>query len=517
MKKIMLFLFIVSFAASGFPASQTCPDSKLQAKYIFYFIGDGMASTQVYAAEAMVENGRIEDSSGSRMKKLAMSNLDTAGSHRNYATNRLITDSAAAGTAMSCGEKTSVGTISMGPQRERRLPLITNALKEKGLKIGIVSTVSIDHATPACFYANQPSRNSYWHIANQLSDSGYDYFAGGGMKGARVEDGKRVFMPGKKKAAPENDPVEKARRAGYKIACSKEELQEVSPGRKVYAFEPDTLDSSMAMPYEIDRPADSMSLADYTREGIRLLDNPEGFFMMVEGGKIDWACHANDAFTALRDVIALDEAISEAVEFMNEHPEETLIVVTGDHETGGMTMGWAGTGYKTACTMLNSQTASYQMFNKSFLDEHKSKRLEEVGGEWDTSIDMNGSVKDALKDVFGLEYAKLSDYDKQRLEDAYDATMGESGLHRQEARLRFGGYKPITVAATHMFNQKAGLTWTTFSHTAIPVPIYASGAGAEKFGEYMDNTDLPLKIAEAAGIEDFPASRKKLAANSDAR
>ncbi|AQQ10143.1 Alkaline phosphatase 4 precursor [Sedimentisphaera cyanobacteriorum] len=510
MRKTILFAASLLLSVSGFAAEKSCQNSDSEAKYIFYFIGDGMASTQVYAAEAMVENGRIEDSTGSKMKKLAMSNLEAAGSHRNYASDRLITDSAAAGTAMACGEKTSVGTISMDSRRERKLPLITNALREKGLKIGIVSSVSIDHATPACFYANQPSRNSYWHIANQLSESGFEYFAGGGMKGAKVRNGKRVYMPGEKKASPENNPVEKARKAGYSIAHSKAELKAVNPGEKVYAFEPDTLDGSMAMPYEIDRPEGAMSIADYTREGIRLLDNPSGFFLMVEGGKIDWSCHANDGFTALRDVIALDEAVGEAAEFMKAHPEETLIVVTGDHETGGMTMGWAGTGYKTACSRLNSQTASYQKFNKAFLSEHKRKRLEQTGGKWETSLNMNADIKEALKEVFGLAYSDLSDYEKQKLEDAYDATMGKSNLHRQEARLRYGGYKPLTVAVTHMFNQKAGLTWTTFSHTAIPVPIYASGAGAEKFGEYMDNTNLPVKIAEAAGIEDFPAAEKKI-------
>jgi len=147
-------------------------------------------------------------------------------------------------------------------------------------------------------------------------------------------------------------------------------LQAVAPGVKTFAYgndvytqDADPTYKSYSMPYEIDRAADNLFLADYTAEGIRLMNNPRGFFMMIEGGKIDWACHANDAMAAIQDTIAFDDAVAVAVDFMNEHPRRTLIVVTGDHECGGMTLGFAGTNYDTYFEVLNGQMRIKNCFN----------------------------------------------------------------------------------------------------------------------------------------------------------
>ena len=138
-----------------------------------------------------------------------------------------------------------------------------------------------------------------------------------------------------------------AEAAGYKVVQTQAEAEALkAEDGKVIAIDEHLADSS-AMSYELDRAEEEWALADYVEKGIEVLDNDKGFFMMVEGGKIDWACHANDAASTITDTIALDNAVEKAVEFYNEHPEETLIIVTGDHETGGLTIGFAGTDYDT--------------------------------------------------------------------------------------------------------------------------------------------------------------------------
>jgi alkaline phosphatase len=109
------------------------------------------------------------------------------------------------------------------------------------------------------------------------------------------------------------------------------------------------------MDYELDRAEGEWALADYVEKGIEVLDNDKGFFMMCEGGKIDWACHANDAGSTVSDTLALADAVEVAVDFAKKHPQDTLILVTGDHETGGLTIGYAGTDYDTYLTNLTSQ------------------------------------------------------------------------------------------------------------------------------------------------------------------
>jgi alkaline phosphatase len=129
-----------------------------------------------------------------------------------------------------------------------------------------------------------------------------------------------------------------------------------------------------SLPYSINKDIEKISLADFIKKGIEVLDNKNGFFMMVEGGKIDWACHANDAATCIAETIAFDDAVKEAIKFYNSHKEETLIVVTGDHETGGMSLGFAGTGYSNSYSVLDAQKVSYEALQNKVLEYKKSQQ-----------------------------------------------------------------------------------------------------------------------------------------------
>ncbi len=451
------------------------------AKYVFFFIGDGMASVQMHAAEAYLEAENHNVPGAPKAELLTMSQFPVQGMATTYADNRFITGSAAAGTALACGMKTSIGNISLAPDETTPYVSIAELAKDAGMRVGIVSSVSIDHATPAVFYAHQPSRSMYYEIGLDLAASNFDYFGGGGFK--NPEGGTPSVW-------------DSLQANGYVVADTLQELQNVQPGTKCVAI--GDLAGSSALYYEIDRTGEMASLADFTAEGIRLLDNPNGFFMMVEGGKIDWACHANDARSSIDDTLAFDAAIAEAVAFYHEHPQETLIVVTGDHECGGMTIGFAGTGYANAFELLDNQTMSYEAFSYVTWPEYEDTHQ--------GVVDIDDDFKTLMLNAFGLDWNAdpeihpngLTDYQKLRLEAAFDKSMtGESQNPPDEDMLLYGYYEPITVTLTHILNEKAGLAWTSYSHTGVPVPVLAIGRGSYLFDGFYDNTDVARKIAQA--------------------
>ena len=453
-------------------------------KYVFYFIGDGMASIQVHAAEAYLAALQEGDEVPGSVKAelLAMSKFPVQGMSTTFANNRLITGSAAAGTALATGMKTNINVISMDPTTTIPYSSLAEKAKEAGMKVGIISSVTINHATPAVFYAHTATRKNYQDIAGQLANSDFDYFAGGHWA---------------KSADVQYETI--AANNGFVITDDLAALQAQEPGTRVIARDDaqDAGGNTGAMFYEIDRPADGISLARFTEEGIRLLDNPNGFFMMVEGGKIDWACHANDARAAIEDTLAFDDAVKKAVDFYMDHPNETLIVVTADHECGGQTMGFAGTGYNTFFEVLENQTMSFEKFNATVLGDY----IDTHAGVMDIDDDM----KTIISNVFGLVWADLTAYEKEQLEYAFDKTMEnvipeEKKKSGDEEKLLYGYYEPLSVTLTHILNRKAGIAWTSYSHTGVPVPVLAMGKNAKTFDGFYDNTDVAKKIAKIMRI-----------------
>lgn len=448
-----------------------------QAKYVFYFIGDGMAMPQINSTE--IFKGTLDSSNAMYKGQLNFTAFPFQGMQATHSANTFITESAAAGTALATGHKTNNDVLGVDPTKQIKFKSMAEMAKEKGMKVGIVSSVSIDHATPAAFYAHQPTRKNYYEIAIELTNSGFDYFAGGGL----------LAPTGSKK--DRQNALDIAQQKGYTLVNNQEGIMNLDPNSgKVIAIQPG-LAAEAAMQYDIDR-TNQLSLADFTRKGIELLDNPNGFFMMVEGGKIDWACHANDASTTVRDVMALEGAIAEALSFYAKHPNETLIVVTGDHETGGMTIGFAGTEYSTAFNKINKQSISFEEFDK------KINEYRETVGAQGASLD---DWLPVLAESFGL--TGLTDYDKSRLEAALFASMIEPKKRTKDEHsyLLYGTYEPFSVTATHILNQKAGIGWTTYAHTGVAVPVFAQGVGGEMFQGYYDNTDVAKKIMGIMGVK----------------
>jgi alkaline phosphatase len=440
------------------------------AKYVILMIGDGMGVAQRAAAEYYLyacEAGR-KDPPG--MKTLCMNRFPAQGITTTYSQEAYVTDSAAAATAIACGQKTLNHALSMDYKLKTKLKTLAEIAKERGLKVGIVTSVSIDHATPAAFYAHQPHRDNLYEIAMELAASSFDYFGGGAAKGAQ---------PTVAKGRP--SPVEAARKNGFVLVTRREELQALKPGgQKVWAFN-HTCDEEAALYYEIDRPPDHIALAEFAAKGLELLDNPRGFFLMVEGGKIDWACHAHDAATAVREVVAFDQAVEAAFRFYEKHPHETLIVVTGDHETGGLTIG-STTQYAAFPRKLQAQKMSSWAFRKTI--EQLRKR--------------SAPFQDALqaaKPVFGL--STLSPADLQELEAAYAWSLVPK-TQRPFALFpdlfHYGGEEPFGIKCTEILDRQAGFLWATPIHSGSPVQTSAIGVGHELFDGYHDNTDLFRKL-----------------------
>ena len=481
---IILFVFTVLFQtlyAAGI-SENACGNHKTATpvKYMFLFIGDGMSLAQVSSAEIFTA---LQTSDDFRPKRLNFSQFPVTGLATTCDASSFITDSASAATAIATGNKTLSGVINMDTDKKEKFKTIAEYAHDAGMKVGIVSSVTINHATPAAFYAKVPSRNDFYDIALQLVQSNFEYFGGGCIDQRKGENGLQ------------QDAVEIALANGYTYVDTHEAFNNLGPGTgKVIVVSP-VLQDSGTMPYEIDRKPHELSLADFTRKGIELLDNPRGFFMMVEGGKIDWACHANDAATVIRDVLALDEAVKEAIDFAKQHPAETLIVVTGDHETGGMSLGFSSTQYSVFPEKIALQKLSYVAFNEEVLEPYR-----------DNTRPADAKLEDilpAIKESFGIDFESLTVYQKQQLEFAFQRSMGDKQIRAfaEDNYILYGGYEPLTVKITQIVAQTSGIGWTSYSHTGLPVPVFAFGGNHELFSGYYDNTDLFRKMFEVMDLQ----------------
>jgi alkaline phosphatase len=487
-----------------------------QPKYVFFFLGDGMASAQVQATEAYLTtvNGGKATEAKDLLKpenRLNMSKMPIAGMATTFDAKALMTDSASAGTAFACGIKTVTGAIGMDETLTRTVKSIAQLAHESGKKVGILSSVSLDHATPASYYASVPTRDYMNSIGTQMAATGYEFFGGGGL----------AFPEGPKKPGDTSNNVWNQLSAnGYEVRQTRDSIMALknAPRDKVVCINPYLPDSSKSMPYDIDRPAGNLSLAEMTEVAIANLygekrgrDRSKGFFIMVEGGKIDWACHANDAVAAIGDMLDFDAAIGVALEFYKRHPMETLIVVTGDHETGGMSIGHATTAYTAYYDLLLGQTNSFEYFAANMWTPHKAATSGSVCGSHIGTNNLAADEKmlELMNSVFGLDYASLNNYQKEKLEDAYDKSMCGPYDPKKDYQdyLLYGGYEPFVVTITHVLNERASIGWTSYSHTGVPCPVFAQGREAERFAGFYDNTDIAKKLAKVMDLPALPVEK----------
>lgn len=273
-----------------------------KVKNIIFMIGDGMGLEQISAA--WVCNGG----------KLNLDNFTNVGIQRTYSANKLVTDSAAAGTALATGHKTDNGMISMTPDTVAVKSLAEEAM-EKGKRAGAAVTCRVNDATPAVFFSHTATRKNQEDIVEQMANSGVYFLSGGGTKFWRDrEDGK--------------DITEVVKAKGYSYVETKEDLMAVKNGPVValmdsYELKP-SLDRGDILPASVSK-------------ALELLDNRKGFFLMVEGSMIDDGGHDNKAGHTMEEIFDFDKTVGLVLEWAAKDGE-TLVIVTGDHATGGMTL-----------------------------------------------------------------------------------------------------------------------------------------------------------------------------------
>lgn len=444
-----------------------------EAKYVFFFIGDGMGVNQVQGTELYL--GELDGKIG--LTPLDFTEFPYATTSSTYSATNSVTDSAAGGTALATGTKTKNGTIGMEQDQQTPIASIAMRAKEKGCRVGIATSVSIDHATPAAFYAHNPNRKNYYQIGKDLFTAGFDFYAGSD------------FLD------PDNHGQSEslytlASQYGYTLARGYEDfMAKNEQADKLILLQTEKASATYrdAIPYAIDRREGDLCLSDITSAAIRFLskDLSKGFFLMVEGGKIDWACHSNDAATAFREVVDLNESIRQALQFYENHPDETLIVISADHETGGLVLG-------TGAYALNLQALQYQRVSETAFTSILNSLRRQTGNRvtWE-------QARQALADNFGFwNELKLTEQQAKRLEEVYCRTFTGSDVEMEKSE--YAQDEPLAAEAVRIINEIAMVGWVSGGHSAGYVPVFAIGAGADYFQGRMDNVEIPARIAEIA-------------------
>ena len=379
------------------------------------------------------------------------------GSSRTFSAKSRITDSAAGGTALATGVKTYNGAIAVDTMK-RPVGTLLEGAQRQGLATGLVATSRITHATPAVFSSHVPDRDQENEIARQQLNKEIDVLLGGG---------RRHFLPETMANSARNDErnlFETARRKGYQIVETADELSQTNTAPLLGLF------SDGHMAYEIDRDQTQQpSLATMTETAIDALsDTREGYFLMVEGSRIDHAGHANDAAAHLHDIFAFNEAVNVALDAAHRD-ENTLVVIVSDHETGGLTLGRNRDGegiYSWHPDALADVTASSAAIADS-IRAHRSSNADPA------------TVRQRIADTV-TRLTGVSDLSDERLNRLVDVE----------------GKYTLGKAVSPLVNQEALVGWTSHAHTAVDVSLYAYGPGANRFVGNHDNTYISEALAD---------------------
>lgn len=445
-----------------------------KVKYIFYFIGDGMGMGHVNAAEAY-----NRDVLGSQTPLLMMT-FPYAGQVRTYSANNPITDSAAAGSALSSGEKTNNYMVAVRPDSSRMVS-VAYGLFRNGYRVGIGTSVYGDDATPAAFYANAYNRKEYHNISSQIVRSHFSFFGAPVFKGSRDKAGK-----------PNPKWFDLMRQTGFTLTNNADSLAtlKTSPYKAILLAEKPQGDQ---VGYTIDSIPGALTLEQITAAGLNQLYNRldsvhPGFFLMIEAGNIDWAAHANDGGAVIKEILNFQKSIDIAYQFYLQHPDETLIIVTADHDTGGMALG------RKENRKPNLSLADFQRISKDrFSDYCKARYKEGAAFTWPM---MRTFMQENLG-FFGK--VDITAEQEEQLKQDFEKIFHQ-GRGRDEKTL-YNDFNQYAVQVFDLLNIKMGIGWTTSNHTGNFVPVYAVGAGSENFGHNLNNTDIVELIYKITGAK----------------
>lgn len=413
--------------------------AQAEIKYVLLFIGDGFGPAQRELTETLL--GR----------KLMMSTLPTAARTGTDNYGGTVTDSAASGTAIACGVKTNNGVIGMDHEL-RPVASLAARLKERGFKVGLVSSSPLNDATPAAHYAHQPSRSMLDEIAAEIPATGVDYLGGAALAG-NAEASYAMLQDN-----------------GYTVIAANDALTRLPDSDKVYA---------VAQPFTrwtTEQASSRPTLAEHTRAAIAQLYNPDGFFLMVENGHTDYAGHSNDAGKLIHEVVALDEAVQAGLAFQALHPQETLLIVTADHETGGLNIDQMKAALLPLLRLQKQEIGA--------IAGEARQRLK------DSKLTTAAGLVEFFEDQLGLAQQPFTAAERQTVITALGGTdADQSGLAEHlDDGLR---------AAFRCRDARLGIAYTTGGHSGAKIITNAAGPGCELFAEPLENSDIPQRIEKA--------------------
>ena len=464
---------VITLCVSILLLTGAIPTSSEKPKYVFYFIGDGMSFNHILGTEQYntVKMGAKET------VRLNFTQFDTRNFVTNYSASNLVTDSAAAGTALASGKKT--GNAYIGVDMEgNELRTLADVASEEGYKVGLVTNVGINHATPSCFYGHTSDRFGFPKLVDDYIASDVAFIAG-----STIMDMKSGPQDPKYKPVSTAELAERIRQAGIELTLDVEQAAKTT-GKRVALVANDK--ENKHVPYVVDRTGEEKhTLLNHAKAAIEYLtrEAKDGFFLMIEGGKLDYAAHEQDAVTTFCEVNEFAETVQLALEFAKKHPNETLIVVTSDHETGGMSLGWDH--YEIRMNVLAAQKKSGLHVTKTF----QQMRADGIRN-WE-------SYKKVLSDYLGLwstvpvtaEEEKLLRHDFSEIFMKYGPMV--DGLYNKN--------EFVVYHALNILNKHASLDWTSLYHTGMYTPLFVKGVGEKLFLECRDQTEIPKTIASLMG------------------
>jgi len=462
MKKIVLFVGALFIALQSFG----------QAKYVFLFIGDGTGANIVNYTQFY--KGALEEKIGP--SPLIFSTFPVCNVATTYEYQGKVTDSAASGTAIACGKKTSNGTLGLGPEGDRYTSIAETAAM-KGKKVGIMTSVQINHATPAAFFGHQKSRNNSDELIADMLAAQFDFYAGSGI----LKSDKYT-----------TDVFEDCKNAGYTVCRNNDDFKSNYKNSERILFIPD---EDHAVKDAIDRqgmkPGESVCISDYLSSAIDFFmkDGCEkGFFIMCEGGIIDHLNHGNDAAGAVREVLDFEDAVKIAYDFYLQHPDETAIIVTADHDTGGPGI------EVNPQTILNLQYQKHSVETMTKLLKEKMKEKGKTPLTWE-------EVKAFLSEETGMwSKFEVSKRDDAYIKGVYDKTIAVNQTGNVTDEYGYNHNAEIVAKAAGVVARGAGFKYTTGSHTSAFVPVFYIGPKPELFSVMMDNSFFYNKITEIAEL-----------------
>ncbi|MEX2564393.1 MAG: alkaline phosphatase [Cyclobacteriaceae bacterium] len=451
-KSLLASMGLTTLAAGTSQARNLSSNQGKVAKNIIFLVSDGMSTGTLNMADLLLKQKEGRKSRWMAYYQGGFASralMDTASS------NSMVTDSAAAGSSWGCGMRVPNGSLNIGPKGEEPMPILQK-FQSAGKAVGCVTSVQITHATPASFCVNEKSRSAMPEIAAKYLDLKFDVMMGGGSA---------LFDPSHRK--DQRDLFGDFQKAGFKVVKNKEEMQGLNgKGPVLGVF------SEGGMPYAIDRENDpeikkqTPSLAEMSKKAIEILSqDPNGFAMQIEGGKVDWAAHANDAPALLYDQVDFDEAVGVALDFA-ARDGETLVIMTTDH-------GNANPG-------LFSSDKFSKLYTTSRSNEWVLKQLSRENSP--------SQVVDLIEAYQGIQIKK----------DEAMAILKNYQVVDEDGLFDYGKI-PLHLLG-NMQTAYTGIGWSGTGHSSDYVELAMYGPGSEKLTPYIENYKLHNFMLEAAHV-----------------